>query len=253
VTTPAEREPRKYARRGLTVAAGLVVGIVALAAAVAMLWSSGGAPTATPTEAEDGRTAETTELDAAALRRLDLTRKIPKLVREACAEARRLAKTQVLCPKLIPDVPLIRSEGLWGSIVFDAEPRVYMLSFTNAGGFFNRPLEGVEHWITGGGKAPLVEKWILTDFANEVEGDATLVRSFQQGGRTVQVYRFPHYPGGSVNGDHWAAFVTVRDQLVFASLHGKRYVDAAIAMALDLARRVPAEGLKSARAEAAGF
>jgi hypothetical protein len=233
-----EEEPRKLAARGLAVAAGVVIGVVALTAVVAVLWPSEGAtPTATPTQANHGKAAETSEPNAALLRRLGLTRKIPNLVRKACAEARRLAKTQVLCPKLIPDIPLIRSEGLWGSIVFDDEPRIYMVSFNNAGGFFNRPLEGVEHWITGGGKAALVEKWILTDFANEVEGDATLVRSVEQGRRMVRVYRFPQYPGGGVNGDHWAAFVRVGGQLVFASLHGKRYVEAAIAMALDLARQ----------------
>jgi hypothetical protein len=63
------------------------------------------------------------------------------------------------------------------------------------------------------------------------------VRSVEQGGRMVRVYQFPRYPGGGVNGDHWAAFVKVGDELVFASLHGKRYVEAAIAMALDLARQ----------------
>jgi hypothetical protein len=241
MSTRDGKEPRDFAARGVAIAAGVLIGVAALTGVVALLWTSNGATlTATATQAKDGKAAETLPRDAATLHRVGLTRKIPRLVREACAEARRLASARVLCPKLIPDIPLIRSEGLWGSIVFDAEPRVYMVSFNNARGFFNRPLKGVEHWITGGGKAALVEKWILTDFANEVEGDATLVRSFEEDGRRVRVYQFPHYPAGGVNGDHGAAFVRIGDELVFASLHGERYVDAAVAMALDLAR--PAEG-----------
>jgi hypothetical protein len=176
------------------------------------------------------------ESSSARLRELGLTRKIPAQVRRACAEARRLSTVRVVCPRLIPDVPLSKVEGLSGSITFQAEPRVYMVSFTNAGGFFNRPLKGVEHWIVGGGKPAVVDKWILTDVANEVKGDPTLVRVVNRDGRRIRVYRFPTYPGGGPNGSHWAAFVRVDDELLFASLHGRRYVPAAIAMALDLAR-----------------
>ena len=34
---------------------------------------------------------------------------------------------------------------------------------------------------------------------------------------------------------HWAAFVELDDEIVFASLHGRRHTEAAVAMALDLA------------------
>src|SRR6266508_5398281 len=37
----------------------------------------------------------------------------------------------------------------------------------------------VKHWIVGGGDAGVVEKWILTDFANEVKGDAELMESWE--------------------------------------------------------------------------
>jgi hypothetical protein len=57
-------------------------------------------------------------------------------------------------------------------------------------------------------------------------------------GHKVLVYRFPRFPAGGMNGSHWAAFVTVGNYTVFASLHGKSYVDAAIQMALDLAGQV---------------
>ena len=185
-------------------------------------------------EPEDG--TQPRELDAAQLRRLGLTRDVPAQVREACAEARRLATVRVVCPRLVPDVPLTRIEGLWGSMV-SGPGLVYELSFVNAGGFFGRPLKGVEHWITGGGEANAVQKWILTDFANEVKGDARLVRSRVVRGLRVRIYRFPHYPAGGPNGDHVAAVVRVGDELVFASLHGERYVEAAVAMAADLAER----------------
>jgi hypothetical protein len=180
-------------------------------------------------------------LDAKRLHELGLTRKIPRQVRQACAEARRLSSVRVICPKLIPDIPLTKIEGLWGSITFQTEPRVYMVSLTNAGGFFNRPLRGVEHWIVGGGKARVVEKWILTDFVNEGKGDPVLVRTLSREGRRIRIYRFPTYPAGGPNGSHWAAFVRVGDELFFASLHGKRYVAAAIEMALDLAEHATRE------------
>lgn len=185
-------------------------------------------------EADDGR--QPPELDAAQLRRLGLTREVPGQVREACAEARRLAKVRVVCPRLVPDVPLTRIEGLWGSMV-SGPGLVYELSFVNAGGFFDRPLKGVEHWITGGGVAEVVQKEVLTDFVNEVKGNPKLMRSLAVRGRLVRVYRFPRYPAGGPNGDHVAAVVRVGDELVFASLHGERYVNAAVAMAVDLAER----------------
>jgi hypothetical protein len=202
---------------------------VGLVAVVALGCSDGGSERSRP------------RLDASRLHELGLTRKVPRQVQQACAEARRLSSVRVVCPKLIPDVPLTKIEGLGGSITFQAEPRVYMVSFNNAGGFFNRPLEGVEHWIVGGGKAGLVEKWILTDFANEAKGDPVLVRTLSREGRRIRVYRFPTYPAGGPNGSHWAAFVRVGDELLFASLHGRRYVPAAIEMALDLAEHATRE------------
>jgi hypothetical protein len=167
---------------------------------------------------------------AARLRELGLTRAIPGQVRTACDEARRLASVRVLCPTLIPDTPITKIEGLWGSIVLDAEPRFYMLSFNNGD-----PPGAGRHWIVGSGLAPVVEKWVLSDFANEVKGEPRLVRRVDRGNRVVLVYRFPEFPAGGPNGGHWAAFVRVGDETVFASLHGKRYVEAAVETALALA------------------
>lgn len=174
-------------------------------------------------------------LDAARLRKLDLTYDVPAQVREACADADRLARVRVICPSLIPDVPLTRSDGLWGAIVYHDEPRFYMLTFNNGG----LP-GGMRHWITGGGKASVVKKWVLTDFQNVVEGDAKLVRTMKVRGRSVSLYRFPPYPAGGPNGDHWAAFIQVGDEMVFASPHERRYVEAAVQMALVLAEELSA-------------
>jgi hypothetical protein len=192
----------------------------------------------------------TPRLDAQRLEELQLTRLIPEQVGEACAEARQFATVPVLCPELIPDIPITHMRGSYGAATFANEPRVYMLTFDKD--FFLKPTNcreasargncpGVKHWIVGAGDAAVVEKWILTDFVNEVKGDANLVRSMQTDGRTVLVYRFPEYPRGGINGSHVAAFVRVDDQLVFASLHGMRWIHSAVEMALDLARQASAD------------
>jgi hypothetical protein len=154
-----------------------------------------------------------------------------------------------LCPELIPDVPITSMEGSYGADTFADEPHVYMLTFDKD--FFHKPTNcgeasargncpGVKHWIVGAGDAHVVEKLILTDFVNEVKGDPNLVQTMHADGRTVLVYRFPEYPAGGINGSHGAAFVSVGDQLVFASLHGTRWVGSAVEMALDLARQASA-------------
>ena len=203
---------------------------VLLAFAVSGCWHSD-KEVKVPTSARTNASA--TRLDAARLRELELTYQVPQQVRQACAEARRLATVRVLCPRLIPDVPLTRLAGLWGSIVIDAEPRFYMLSFNNGG----LP-GGKRHWITGGGGASVVEKWLLTDHMNEVKGDPQLVRTLTRRGRRVAIYHFPPFPAGGANGGHWAAFIRVGDEIVFASPHGRRYVEAAVEMALGLAEQI---------------
>ena len=194
--------------------------------ALALLGCSGGGDSREPVEHR---------LDSARLAELQLTYDVPALVRHACADARRAAQVQVVCPRLIPDVPLTRSVGLWGAIVFHDEPRFYMLTFNNGG----LP-GGKRHWITGGGKAEIVEKWVLTDFNNAVEGDPRLVRTVRRFRRQVSIYHFPSYPAGGPNGGHWAAFITVGDEIVYASPHERRYVQGAIEMALALAQDLEA-------------
>jgi hypothetical protein len=175
--------------------------------------------------------AATTErrLDEARLAELDLTYEIPALVRRACAGARRLAEVTVVCPPLIPEVPLTRSQGLWGAMVPPDDPSWYMLTFNNGG----LP-GGKRHWITGGGKTDAVEKWVLSDFNNVVPGDPELVQTLRRDERRVAIYHFPPYPAGGPNGGHWAAFIEIGDEMVFASPHERRYLEAAIEMALAL-------------------
>jgi hypothetical protein len=171
-------------------------------------------------------------LDEDRLGELTLTRNVPRQVRSACEEASRLATVRVVCPRLILDVPLTRLEGLWGSIVLDAEPRFYMLSFNNGG----LP-GGKRHWIVGSGTAGVVAKWVLTDHANEVQGNPELMEERDIEGHRILIYRFPPFPAGGPNGGHFGAFVRVEDEYFFASLHGRRFIDSAIAMALDLVRQ----------------
>jgi hypothetical protein len=230
-----EREPvwmGSLRRRGVTF--GLLFGLLA-----ASCTGDVGPPTASATP----------RLDAQRLRELQLTRLIPKQVSEACTEARQFAKVPVLCPELIPDIPITHMKGSYRAATFAEEPHVYMLTFDKD--FFHKPTNcgeasargncpGVKHWIVGAGDTGVVEKWILTDFVNEVKGDPNLVQTIHTDGRTVRVYRFPEYPAGGINGSHAAAFVRVGDQLVFASLHGTGWVDSAVEMALDLARQASA-------------
>jgi hypothetical protein len=187
------------------------------------------------TDDEASQHQRAARLDQVRLRELELTYEVPALVREACAGARRQATVRVVCPPLVPDVPLTRSEGLWGSIVLPDEPRFYMLTFNNGG----LP-GGKRHWIVGGGKASVVEKWVLTDFNNVVEGDPVLVRATTVHGHRISVYHFPPYPAGGPNGGHWAAFIQLGDEVVFASPHERRYVEAAVEMALALAEQLEA-------------
>jgi hypothetical protein len=171
---------------------------------------------------------------------LNLTREIPWQVHKACEEAERFATVRVICPQLVPDVRITSVKGSFGAAVGSEEPRIYMMSFDKD--FFGStpPPEGVKHWVVGGGDADTVQKWILSDFVHEVEGDAQLVRTVEREEHRVLIYQFPDYPAGGLNGSHVAALVRIGDEVVFASLHGERFAGAAIEMAVDLAEQAVA-------------
>jgi hypothetical protein len=202
------------------------------------------------------RVSPSPSLDQSLLRRLGLTRHVPDQVRLACEQARQFARVPVICPRLVPDVPITKMRGSWGAVDFWNEPRGYELNFDKD--FFHPSRNcgepaaqgncpGVRHWIVGGGNARVVRKWVLTDHANEVPGDPKLVRTVRIRGHTVLVYRFPKFPAGGMNGSHWAAFCTVGNYTVFASLHGRTYVEAAIQMALELADQAEQSGASRLR------
>jgi hypothetical protein len=153
-------------------------------------------------------------------------------VKTICERTRRLVTVRVVCPGLIPDVPLSLGRGASGPLPLGDE--AYMLSFTTSEGETRRPPTGaVEHWITGGGTREAVRRWLLTDTFNESPGDPKLVRAVSVQGRRVLVYRYPSRAGGP-NMGHWAAFIQLETTTIFASLHGRRHVEAAVAMAVDL-------------------
>ena len=79
---------------------------------------------------ETGSPEPSASLDTARLSSLGLTTEIPGRVRNACARASERATVRVICPKVIPDVPLFTpGAGLHGDVAF--KPTYYMLSFNN--------------------------------------------------------------------------------------------------------------------------
>jgi hypothetical protein len=101
---------------------------------------------------ENGSPQPRRNTDSAQLSQLGLTSEIPSQVRAACEKAQMRATVRVLCPKLIPDVPLFTpGAGLHGPISF--EPTYYVLSFNNGD-----PPGPARHWIVGGGLPRAVQK-----------------------------------------------------------------------------------------------
>lgn len=157
-----------------------------------------------------------------------LTTEVPFPVSRSCRTARQEVRVEVVCPGLVPDVPLIDERGLSGPYLFPSRS-VYLLSFNNGA------IEGTVHWIVGGGDIGSVRKWVLRGSGNAYPGRATLLETRDVGDHHVRIYRFPEYPSGGANGGHVAALVPVGGEVVFASIHGSRWTDAVIAMALALA------------------
>jgi hypothetical protein len=157
-----------------------------------------------------------------------LTTEVPSWVRRSCRSARQKVRVKVVCPGLVPDVPLVAERGLSGPYLFPSRS-VYLLSFNNG------DIEGTVHWIVGGGDIRSVRKWVLEGSGNAYPGRARLLETRDVGSHHVRVYRFPEYPAGGANGGHVAALVPIGGQVVFASIHGSRWTDAVIAIAVALA------------------
>jgi hypothetical protein len=95
----------------------------------------------------------TPRLDAQRLEELQLTRLIPEQVGEACAEARQFAMVPVLCPELIPDIPITHMKGSYGAATFAIEPRVYMLSFDRTSPQADELRRSIGSWELSGSQA----------------------------------------------------------------------------------------------------
>jgi hypothetical protein len=161
-----------------------------------------------------------------------LTTEVPSWVSKSCRMARERVRVEVVCPDLVPDVPLIEERGVSGPYLFPSRS-VYLLSFNNG------TIEGTVHWIVGGGGVGSVHKWVLHGSGNAYPGKARLLETRDVGSHQVRVYRFPEYPAGGANGGHVAALVPIGGQVVFASIHESRWTDAVIAMAVALADESP--------------
>ena len=72
--------------------------------------------------------------------------------------------------------------------------------------------------------------------------DPELVRTLSRFGRRVSIHHFPPYPADGPQRRPPGAFIQVGDEVVFASPHERRYVEAAIEMALALAADLEAAG-----------
>lgn len=161
---------------------------------------------------------------------LPFTDRVGSRVRAACASARRSARVTVVCPNVIPAAPPLEDPDAVAAMV--SEPTNYMVTVTAERN--GRLL----HWIVGGGTAADIRRFVLGDEFNEVKGLPKLVGTRVVYGRRIELYRFPPFPAGGPNGSHVGAFVAVGREVVFATAHGYRHTDAAVAMAVSMANQL---------------
>jgi hypothetical protein len=137
--------------------------------------------------------------------------------------------TSVPCPALVPDVPMIRDPDLHGSIAPRHDPAgYYLLSFNN--GQIGRAL----HFIVGIGSPAFLWRNAFDDTYNEVKGKPRRLADMTVSGVHVRTFQFV----GGPNLGHYGALADRPDGLqAFASMHGRRYLDVAVLMAVDLAHQ----------------
>ena len=150
-----------------------------------------------------------------------MTSEIPSKVRATCRAAARYARVAVRCPRLVPDIPIERRLG-YGSLSPIGERRAYTLTFNNAGRL---------HWIIGGGSQERVRRYELK------ESSVSRRRRIKEGGITIDLYRFREFPRGSYHGGHVGAFIQYGSQVVFATVHGVKHTDVAVAIARSMLPR----------------
>jgi hypothetical protein len=162
---------------------------------------------------------------------VELTTRPLRPVVAACRAAARekSLRVPVVCPQLVPDLRIV-TEGGDPNLVIPFPATWYELTFNTA-------TAGTGHWIVGVGRPKAARESVLSDEFHEVKGLPRLVERIRAGGQRVAVYWYPP-PAGAMHRGHVIAFVERRGLALWASIHGRRYADAAVAMVLDMASRV---------------
>jgi hypothetical protein len=169
--------------------------------------------------------------DARRVTSLELTRTLPRPVAAACRAIARDESLRVppICPRLVPDLRIVTEEDN-PSLIVPFPPTSYELTFNTA-------VSEPGHWVVGVGRPQAARQSVLSDTFNAVKGLPRLVRRLRDGSERVALYWYPP-PGGAIHEGHVIAFVEKSDLSLWASIHGRRYGDAAVAMVLDMARSV---------------
>jgi hypothetical protein len=136
---------------------------------------------------------------------------------------------RVVCPPLVPDVRIVTEKDN-PNLSVPFPPNSYELTFNTA-------VPEPRHWVVGVGRPAVASENVLSDRFHVVRGLPKLVKRLRVGGERVAVYWYPR-PGGAMHEGHVIAFVRMRRLSLWASIHGRRFGDAAVAMALEMARTV---------------
>jgi hypothetical protein len=160
-----------------------------------------------------------------------LTRRVPPPVAAPCRAASREESLRVpaVCPGLVPDVRIVTEQDN-PNLEVPFPPNWYELTFNTA-------VANPRHWVVGVGRPGAATENVLSDKLHVVKGLPKLVERLRVGSERVAVYWYPP-PGGAKHEGHVIAFVRMPQLTVWASIHGRRYGDAAVAMALDMAGSV---------------
>jgi hypothetical protein len=160
-----------------------------------------------------------------------LTRRVPTPVAATCREASREASLRVpaVCPGLVPDVRIVTEKDN-PNLEVPFPPTWYEPTFSTA-------VPEPRHWVVGLGRPGAATQNVLSDELHVVKGLPMLIKRLRVGSERVAVYWYPP-PGGAKHEGHVIAFVRMPQLTIWASIHGRRYGDAAVAMVLDMARTV---------------
>jgi hypothetical protein len=161
---------------------------------------------------------------------VELTTRLPRPVAAACRAASRETslRVPVVCPPLVPDLRIVTETGN-PNLSLPFPPNRYELTFDTA-----RP--ELPHWVVGVGRPKPAKRNVLSDRFHVDKGLPKLVKRLRFGRDRVALYWYPP-PGGAMHEGHVIAFVRMRGFSLWASIHGRRYGDAAVAMALEMARK----------------